>query len=629
MRECVDMNLRPISPEVWQRPRCGEPSRLRLWLLVGLLLVGAVATGGLGASRREVTPKGQDGEVTEASAQTGSPGQRFSVALLAPKSTKAQVKATKKQPKKVTKKPAKKPSKAPSALVTPEVPTDLLSPNTEGAIPPASVASLPVPIPTAGAIPTAAPIASVVPVPTLPPVLPVAAPAVFSVCKDSKLECATVAAPFDPANPTGDRIDLFVSRRKATGPAPRVGVLFVNPGGPGGPAYDTVRSAATFFTPEILERFDVVGVDPRGTQRSAPLKCDTAPKARTGANGARLSYADAFADSCSTNDAARLLFMDTQTAARDLDAVRVALGEQQINFLGMSYGTYLGAVYRAQFPDRVRSMILDSAVDPSRFGVNMLLDPIAATEKALDGFLDECASGRLMPCSFNDGTDLRAKYLAVREAFIKGSRFSRANAERTFDEQIAAFIGYPRNGWPILGRALEELAKTGSGVFRVLPTDNQSTSDSERLTSLDAFSDATNLAINCRDGILPRDPAADQQVRDGVPVVGPRFSGLTASSTAADSCVNWGAPVTPQVPLGPQLKASTLIIGNTFDLTTPYVWSQGLAAVLQAPLLTRNGGGHVAVTKSACIREASARFLIDNIVPGVGTICSPSLENPS
>jgi hypothetical protein len=259
----------------------------------------------------------------------------------------------------------------------------------------------------------------------------------------------------------------------------------------------------------------------------------------------------------------------------------------------------------------------------------MLLDPIAATERALDGFLDECASGRLTPCAFNDGTDLRAKYLAVREAYVKSSRFSRPNAERTFDENIAGFIGYPRNGWPVLGRALEELAKTGSGVFRVLPGDNQSISDSERLTSLDAFSDATNLAINCRDGILPRDPAADQQVRDGVPLVGPRFSGLIASSAAADSCVNWAAPVTPQLPLGPQPKAATLVIGNTFDLTTPYVWSQGLATALQAPLLTRNGGGHVAVTKSACIREASARFLIDNIVPVVGTICSPSLSNPS
>ncbi len=625
------MNLRSNVPE-----RSGD---FRKWSsnwivqsVATLVLAGLVAlVGPIGSNRAAVGDQGVS-KPTGLTSQEGFPGaptaehrsatRSFSLPSLTPKLTKKKVKVVKKATKKpakkvtkkVTKKPMKNPSMAPAALVAPEALTDLLAPSTD-------VAVSPTPLPVAQ---TSTP--TPLPAPVVPPIAP---PAVFAVCKDSKLDCATVSAPFDPANPAGERIDLFVSRRKATGPAPRVGVLFVNPGGPGGPAYDTVRSASTFLTPELLERFDVIGVDPRGTERSAPLKCDTAVKPRTNASGVRLSAADAFADSCSTNDAARLLFMDTQTAARDLEAVRVSLGEQQINYLGMSYGTYLGAIYRAQFPDRVRSMILDSAVDPSRFGINMLLDPIAATEKALDGFLDECASGRLAPCAFNDGTDLRAKYVAVREAYVKGSRFSRPNAERTFDEQMAAFVGYPRNGWPVLGRALEELAKTGAGVFRVLAGDNQSTSDSERLTSLDAFSDATNLAINCRDGILPRDPAADQQVRDGVPVIGPRFSGLTASATAADSCVNWGAPVTPQIPLGPAPKAATLVIGNTFDLTTPYAWSQGLAAALQAPLLTRNGGGHVAVTKSACIREASARFLIDNIVPALGTICSPSLENPS
>ncbi len=590
------MSFRNRALQLPIRSTSKRSRRTSVLLLAMLMPVGFLANSG--------------GQTTQANqgANTGVP-ERFSPRFAAAKA-KAKAKTVKKPAKTVAKKSTKKPVAKPVAK-----PAENPSLVSADVVPAVLAQPAPSPIPP---IPT-----------TTIPAIPVAAPAVFAQCKDSKLECAQVGVPFDPANLSGERIDLFVSRRKATGPAPRVGVLFVNPGGPGGPAYDTVRSAASFLTPEVLERFDVIGVDPRGTERSAPLKCDTAAKPRTGANGARLSYADAFADSCSSNDAARLLFMDTQTAARDLDAVRVSLGETQINYLGMSYGTYLGAVYRAQFPDQVRSMILDSAVDPSRFGVNMLLDPIAATEKALDGFLEECASGRLTPCAFNDGTDLRAKYLQVRDNYVKASRFARTTSERAFDEQIAGFIGYPRNGWPVLGRALEELAKTGTGVFRVLSTDNQSLSDSERLSSLDSFSDATNLAINCRDGILPRDPAADQQVRDSVPVVGPRFSGLIASSIAADSCVNWGAPVTPQTPLGPQVKAATLVIGNTFDLTTPYVWSEGLAAALQAPLLTRNGGGHVAVTKSACIREASARFLIDNIVPGLGTICSPSLGNPS
>ena len=207
-------------------------------------------------------------------------GLRFvlpaAVVTVKPKSRVTKQPTKKKLTKKpATNKPVETPLIAPPPILTtpiavvPEVPTGI-------------AASTPAPAPPA---PDTA--AAQVPPPV---VAPVTAPAVFSPCKDSKLECALVAVPFDPANPAGERIDMFVSRRKATGPAARVGALFVNPGGPGGPAYDTVRNASSFLTPEMLERFDVIGVDPRGTERSAPLKCDTATKPRTNANGVRLTY---------------------------------------------------------------------------------------------------------------------------------------------------------------------------------------------------------------------------------------------------------------------------------------------------------------------------------------------------
>lgn len=479
-------------------------------------------------------------------------------------------------------------------------------------------------------IPSAAPLAA-------PPTTVVSPPAAqFSACTNSTLECADVSVPLDPRNPAGEQATLFVSRRKATGPAPRVGVLFVNPGGPGGPTYDLVRSSARFFTPEVLERFDIVGVDPRGTRRSVPLRCDTALIApdspTTGAASLDENlrqYYEEFAKTCDTNDGDRLQFLDTETAARDMEAVRRALGEDQISYLGMSYGTYLGSVYRALFPSHVRAMILDSAIDPNRFGINQLLDTVIATEVALDGFLDECASGRLNPCNFNDGTDLRAKYLRVREEYVNNSRRGREAGEEIFDSTVSDLVGYPRNGWPILGRALQELATKQPVNFNPTSADNRSTDDSERLVPLDRFSTATNFAINCRDGLLPRDPSAYQTVRDQTPVVGPRFSGLRGDARLTYTCLTWPAPPAARVPLGPQPNAATLVIGNTFDLTTPYTWSQSLAVSLGVALLTRNGGGHVAIDKSACIREAAARFFVDKAIPAPGTICSPSLENPS
>lgn len=466
------------------------------------------------------------------------------------------------------------------------------------------------------------------PAPTTTTVVPVVSPAAFARCTDSDLECANVEVPLDPKNPAGERVSMFVSRRRATDPTQRIGVLLVNPGGPGGPTYDLVRSAQTFLTPEVLARFDVIGVDPRGTSRSAPLRCGTGivqPDASTGLAG----YYDEFGRTCSRTDGDRLQFLDTETAARDLDAVRVALGEAKISFLGMSYGTYLGAVYRSLFPSQVRSMVLDSAVDPSRFGVNQILDPIAATETALNAFLDECASGRLAPCNFNDGTDLRAKYDNVRNQYIGSSRRGRDAGEELFDSTVSDLVGYPRNGWPILGRALQELAAGQSANFNQTSADSRSTDQAERLVPLDRFSVATNFAVNCRDGLLPRDAGAFQAVFDQTPIVAPHFAGLRGEARLTYTCINWPAPLALPVVLGPQPNAPALVIGNTQDLTTPYRWSQGLSATLGTPLLTRNGGGHVAITKSACVREASARFLIDTLAPAPGTVCSPSLSNPS
>ena len=155
-------------------------------------------------------------------------------------------------------------------------------------------------------------------------------------------------------------------------------------------------------------------------------------------------------------------------------------------------------------------MILDSAVDPTRFGVNQLLDPVAATEAALGAFLADCASGVLSPCAFNDGTDLVAKYDTVRERYVASARRGRESGEELFDGTISDLVGYPRNGWPILGRALQELASGLSPNFNQTAADSRSNDSAERLVPLDQFSTATNFAVNCRDGLLPRDPASYQ-----------------------------------------------------------------------------------------------------------------------
>lgn len=452
---------------------------------------------------------------------------------------------------------------------------------------------------------------------------------------DEGVQCALVPVPLDPANPAGDTISVFVARRPAGDQASRIGTLFINPGGPGGPTLDLVRRSRTFLTAEVLSRFDIVGVDPRGTERSAPLGCSLSAVARadlaTPADGSALARQKAsyvnLGKACAATDGNRLAFMDTTTAARDIDAVRAALGEDRISFLGMSYGTYLGAVYESLFPQQVRAVVLDSAIDPARFGTNQLLDPLAQSEISLDAFLAACANGTLIPCRFNDGTDLKAKYSALREKYL-GTGSGRDRSEATLDTTINSLIGYPRNGWPILGRALQELADGRTPNFAATSADNLSVDNSERIVPVDSLSVATNIAISCRDGILPRDPVAYQAVVDNVYGVAPRFSGIRFNEGIATTCVSWPSPTAVLTPLRASV-ASTLVIANTFDPTTPIVWSRGLAAQLGAPLLIRNGGGHVAINKSLCVQSAVARFLIDGVAPPSGTVCSPDLANPS
>ena len=203
--------------------------------------------------------------------------------------------------------------------------------------------------------------------------------------------CGTVSVPVDYAKPEGAQAQLAVIRIPASGE--KIGVLVVNPGGPGASAVDTVASmGASLAGTDILRRFDLVGIDPRGVGHSTPeLRCRTdaefdafrrEPMADYSPEG--VAHIEAlngqFADECAQRMGTEFLAnIGTASSARDMDVVRAALGENQINYLGFSYGTELGAAYAERYPDRVRAMVLDGAVDPS-------LDPVAESIRQMAGF---------------------------------------------------------------------------------------------------------------------------------------------------------------------------------------------------------------------------------------------------
>ena len=186
-------------------------------------------------------------------------------------------------------------------------------------------------------------------------------------CKQT-LECAEVVLPLDYLRPTGERISMVISRSKATDPARRRGVLVVNPGGPGGSG---LSMPAYLAKTEAARAYDIIGFDPRGVGRSTALNCRTVPAIASADTRPRddefpkwAAEARAAEDACREAAGGIRPFVNTPNTARDIDVVRAALGEEKINYLGYSYGTYLGAVYGTLFPQRLDRSVLDSAVHP-------------------------------------------------------------------------------------------------------------------------------------------------------------------------------------------------------------------------------------------------------------------------
>src|SRR4051794_17692122 len=216
----------------------------------------------------------------------------------------------------------------------------------------------------------------------------------------SGFQCSTVSVPTDYANPSAGALNLSVVRLPASDAAHRIGSLFVNPGGPGGSGIDLVREAFDAFPAGVLARFDLVGFDPRGVNLSSPVRCvdnlddhvalDPSPDSAAELK-ALVDDARSFAAACGRRNGDELAHVSTEDVARDLELLRAAVGDEKLTYLGFSWGTLLGATYADLFPERVRAMALDGAVDPALPLDRMRGDQAVGFETALGHFLADCA----------------------------------------------------------------------------------------------------------------------------------------------------------------------------------------------------------------------------------------------
>ncbi len=453
----------------------------------------------------------------------------------------------------------------------------------------------------------------------------------WSSCDD--LECAVVRAPLDWDDPAAGTIELALSRLPASGDADaRIGSLLVNPGGPGASGVDYLGFVGQIFGDALLESFDVVGFDPRGVGASSAVSCgpdevvdaflttDLPVEDAADLEEAR-AQTRAFGEACVEATGELIEHVDTVSAARDMDLLRAVLGDEQLHYLGFSYGTFLGATYAELFPDRAGRLVLDGALDPS-----LSIDEVSAGQavgfaKALRAYVADCQSGADCPLrgDVDDGLEQIDRMLeqAERQGFPAGGE-ERVNGTLASYGITAAL--YEDAAWPALTMALDEVLVDGSASILLqlanLYLDRTPDGRYESNTML-AFN-----AINCLD--YPSEElsfeelsALADEVAQEAPLFGRDFM-LSAG------CEAWPVESTGERrELHAAGAAPILVIGTTGDPATPYEWSVNLAEQLESGvLLTFEGEGHTAYGRgNACVAEAVEGFLVEGTVPADGTTC--------
>lgn len=418
--------------------------------------------------------------------------------------------------------------------------------------------------------------------------------------------CAEVFAPLDWSDPDGDALTLFLLRVPATR-EPRLGTIFVNPGGPGEPG----SGLAAGFRRDGLEQFDIVGWDPRGTGRSTPIRCapadaldeffevDTSPD-DPAERQALITANEKLGQACLTNSGRLLSRISTLDTIADLDLLRGLVGDEKLNFFGYSYGTEIGSRYADTYPDRVGRMALDGAVD-----VTDSQDVIQAVgfDRALTAFADWCVGTQ---CSL--GRDRDQVLRAVTGLLDRFDQRPLRVGDRELTQSLAvtgvlvALYGAEAE-WSLLLTAVEQ-ARAGDGdlLLRMADVYNARDDSGDYDTRQTAFA-----AIRCLDegdrGIAGADRQAEIQT-EKAPILGPYFGPDYA-------CPTWPVPPVPEPePVVAAGAAPILVIGSTGDSATPYEFAQAMAEQLESGvLLTYDGPGHGAYGgRSACVDQAVVRY---------------------
>ncbi len=452
-------------------------------------------------------------------------------------------------------------------------------------------------------------------------------------CPDQAgFECGRLTVPLDYADPTGETIELALLKNPADEPTQRRGHLVVNPGGPGAPGTSYAAADRNVFGQPVLDSFDVVGFDPRGTGDSHPIDClpdealsahlelDPSPDTEQ-EERAFLRSSEEFFAGCVERSGELAAHVSTVEVARDVDVLRAALGEAELDYLGASYGTKLGAYYAELFPDRVGRMVLDGGLDPTLDPVELSLGQAGGFERALLAYVGNCVD-ETEDCFLGDSVEEGVAQVADLLAEIDAEPLPAGNGrELTLGN---AFYGialplYDRQYWVLLSAALRA-ALDGDGQPLLQLADLYFARDAEG-NYADNSAEAI-LAINCLDDPGISTEAAVRRAMPAFERASPTFGEALAWGLMGCHGVQVDAAEEPPTVDGAG-AAPIVVVGTTRDPATPYEWSVALAEQLEsAVLVSREGDGHTGYQAgNPCVDQAVEEYLIGGEVPDDGLEC--------
>lgn len=445
-------------------------------------------------------------------------------------------------------------------------------------------------------------------------------------------ECATIEVPLKWDDPEGATLSLLLTRVPATGDDKK-GSLLLNPGGPGGSGAEHVAAyGAMTISSTVRKQYDLIGFDPRGVKDSDGVQClDDAetdemlstdlPDTEEGKKKAK-EWADKLAKACKAKSGDRIQYVDTYSAARDMDVIRAAVESEKLDYLGFSYGTYLGATYAEMYPERTGHLILDGAMDPALTTNEIVAGQAAGFEQAIKDFVTWCQNER-GTCPLTGSIDEGIQQL--RDFMTNAGKDPIPTASgRKLNETLASTAIltalYSNETWEYVALGIESAKANNSADVLLMLADLAN--EREEDGSFKSNSTFANVAVNCLDHIGVTDEkwlkAEGERLAKKYPTFGPSLG------SEEDGCANWPAkPVRYPKEIHAKGSSTIVVIGTTHDPATPYAWAESLNKQLDnSVLLTWEGFGHTAYSRSGgCIEEMVDAYLLEDKVPDDGAKC--------